>query len=300
MSTPSVEVDDVRVEDIKRVAIIGFGTMGSGIAQVVAQAGYEVIARDVADDLLKRGLDLIKSGPFGLEKAVERGKITREQAEATLSRIKVTTDLAAAVKDADFVIEAAFENLDLKKKIFREVDELAPPHAIIASNTSTLSITALASATKRPEKVAGMHFFNPAQVMRLVEIVRGLQTSDETVEVVKGFAQKLGKTPIIVNKDVPGFVANRIGFAAILEAIRLYEEGVASAQDIDTAMKLGYNWPMGPLELADLIGLDVLLDANESIYAETRDQKYNPPVILRQMVRAGWLGRKTKRGFYTY
>ena len=293
-------MDDVKVEDIKRVAIIGFGTMGSGIAQVVAQAGYEVIARDVADDLLKRGLDLIKSGPFGLEKAIERGKITREQAEAILSRIKVTTDLAAAVKDVDFVIEAAFENLDLKKKIFREVDELAPPHAIIASNTSTLSITALASATKRPEKVAGMHFFNPAQVMRLVEVVRGLQTSDETVEVVKGFAQKLGKTPIIVNKDVPGFVANRIGFAAILEAIRLYEEGVASAQDIDTAMKLGYNWPMGPLELADLIGLDVLLDANESIYAETRDQKYNPPVILRQMVRAGWLGRKTKRGFYTY
>jgi 3-hydroxybutyryl-CoA dehydrogenase len=293
-------VDDVRVEDIKRVAVIGFGTMGSGIAQVVAQAGYEVIARDVADDLLKRGLELIKSGPFGLEKAIERGKITREQAEAVLSRIKVTTDLAAAVKEADFVIEAVFENLDLKKKVFREVDELAPPRAIIVSNTSTLSITALASATKRPEKVAGMHFFNPAQVMRLVEVIRGLQTSDETVEVVKGFAQKLGKTPIIVNKDVPGFVANRIGFVAILEAIRLYEEGVASAQDIDTAMKLGYNWPMGPLELADLIGLDVLLDANESIYAETRDQKYNPPVILRQMVRAGWLGRKTKRGFYTY
>ena len=290
----------MRVGDIKRVAVIGFGTMGSGITQVVAQAGYEVIARDVTDDLLKRGLELIKSGPFGLEKAIEKGKITREQAEAVLSRIKVTTDLAAAVKEADFVIEAVFENLDLKKKVFREVDELAPSHAIIVSNTSTLSITALASATKRPEKVAGMHFFNPAQVMRLVEVIRGLQTSDETVEVVKGFAQKLGKTPIIVNKDVPGFVANRIGFAAILEAMRLYEEGVASAQDIDTAMKLGYNWPMGPLELADLIGLDVLLDANESIYAETRDQKYNPPVILRQMVRAGWLGRKTKRGFYTY
>jgi 3-hydroxybutyryl-CoA dehydrogenase len=300
MSTPSVEVDYVRVEDIKRVAVIGFGTMGSGIAQVVAQAGYEVIARDVTDDLLKRGLELIKSGPFGLEKAIEKGKITRGQAEAVLSRIKVTTDLTAAVKEADFIIEAVFENLDLKKKVFREVDELAPSHAIIVSNTSTLSITALASATKRPDKVAGMHFFNPAQVMRLVEVIRGLQTSDETVEVVKGFAQKLGKTPIIVNKDVPGFVANRIGFAAILEAIRLYEEGVASAQDIDTAMKLGYNWPMGPLELADLIGLDVLLDANESIYAETRDQKYNPPVVLRQMVRAGWLGRKTKRGFYTY
>jgi 3-hydroxyacyl-CoA dehydrogenase len=154
-------VDDVKAEDIKRVAVIGFGTMGSGITQVVAQAGYEVIARDVTDDLLKRGLELIKSGPFGLEKAIEKGKITREQAEAVLSRIKVTTDLAAAVKEADFVIEAVFENLDLKKKVFREVDELAPPHAIIVSNTSTLSITALASATKRPEKVAGMHFFNP-------------------------------------------------------------------------------------------------------------------------------------------
>ncbi len=290
----------MRVEDIRRVAVIGFGTMGSGIAQVVAQAGYEVIARDVTDDLLRRGLEMIKSGPFGLERAVERGKITREQAEAALSRIKVTTDLATAVKEADFVIEAVFENLDLKKNIFREVDELAPPHAIIVSNTSTLSITALASATKRPERVAGMHFFNPAQVMRLVEVIRGLQTSDETVEVVRALAQKLGKTPVTVNKDVPGFVANRIGFAAILEAIRLYEEGVASAQDIDNAMKLGYNWPMGPLELADLIGLDVLLDASESIYAETRDPKYNPPVVLRQMFRAGWLGRKTKRGFYTY
>jgi len=290
----------MKVEDIKRVAIIGFGTMGSGIAQVVAQAGYEVIARDVTDDLLKRGLEIIKSGPFGLEKAVERGKITREQAEAALSRIKVTTDLASAVKEADFIIEAVFENLELKKKVFREVDELAPRHAIIVSNTSTLSITALASATTRPDKVAGMHFFNPAPVMRLVEVIRGLQTSDETIEVVKGLAQKLGKTPVIVNKDVPGFVANRIGLPAMLEAIRLYEEGVASAQDIDNAMKLGYNWPMGPLELADLVGLDVLLDSCESIYAETRDPKYNPPIILRQMVRAGWLGRKTKRGFYVY
>jgi len=290
----------MKVEEIKRVAIIGFGTMGSGIAQVVAQAGYEVIARDVTDDLLKRGLEIIKSGPFGLEKAVERGKITREQAEAALSRIKVTTDLASAVKEADFIIEAVFENLELKKKVFREVDELAPRHAIIVSNTSTLSITALASATTRPDKVAGMHFFNPAPVMRLVEVIRGLQTSDETIEVVKGLAQKLGKTPVIVNKDVPGFVANRIGLPAMLEAIRLYEEGVASAQDIDNAMKLGYNWPMGPLELADLVGLDVLLDSCESIYAETRDPKYNPPIILRQMVRAGWLGRKTKRGFYVY
>jgi len=290
----------MRVEDIRRVAVIGFGTMGSGIAQVVAQAGYEVIARDVTDDILKRGLEMIKSGPFGLEKAVEKGKITREQADAALSRIKVTTDLAVAVKEADFIIEAVFENLDLKKKVFREVDELAPRHAIIVSNTSTLSITALASATKRPDKVAGMHFFNPAQVMRLVEVIRGLQTSDETIEVVKGLAQRLGKTPVIVNKDVPGFVANRIGIPAMLEAIRLYEEGVASAQDIDNAMKLGYNWPMGPLELADLVGLDVLLDSSESIYIETRDPKYNPPVLLRQMVRAGWLGRKTKRGFYTY
>jgi 3-hydroxybutyryl-CoA dehydrogenase len=288
------------VEEIRRVSVIGFGTMGTGITQIIAQAGYEVVARDVSDDLLRRGLEVIRSGPFGLEKAVQKGRITREEADAVLSRIKVTTDLAEAVRDADFVVEAVFENLEVKRKVFAEVDKLAPRHALMVSNTSTLSITAIASATSRPEKVAGMHFFNPAQVMKLVEVVRGILTSDETVEAVRRFSEKLGKTPIIVNRDIPGFVANRIGIPGILEAIRLYEENVASARDIDNAMKLGYNWPMGPLELADLIGLDVLLDSAESIYAETRDPKYNPPVILKQMVRAGLLGRKVKKGFYTY
>jgi 3-hydroxybutyryl-CoA dehydrogenase len=288
------------VEEIRRVSVIGFGTMGTGITQIIAQAGYEVVARDVSDDLLRRGLEVIRSGPFGLEKAVQKGRITREEADAALSRIRVTTDLAEAVRDADFVVEAVFENLEVKRKVFAEVDKLAPRHALMVSNTSTLSITAIASATSRPEKVAGMHFFNPAQVMKLVEVVRGILTSDETVEAVRRFSEKLGKTPIIVNRDIPGFVANRIGIPGILEAIRLYEENVASARDIDNAMKLGYNWPMGPLELADLIGLDVLLDSAESIYAETRDPKYNPPVILKQMVRAGLLGRKVKKGFYTY
>jgi 3-hydroxybutyryl-CoA dehydrogenase len=288
------------VEEIRRVSVIGFGTMGTGITQIIAQAGYEVVARDVSDDLLRRGLEVIRSGPFGLEKAVQKGRITRGEADAVLSRIRVTTDLAEAVRDADFVVEAVFENLEVKRKVFAEVDKLAPRHALMVSNTSTLSITAIASATSRPEKVAGMHFFNPAQVMKLVEVVRGILTSDETVEAVRRFSEKLGKTPIIVNRDIPGFVANRIGIPGILEAIRLYEENVASARDIDNAMKLGYNWPMGPLELADLIGLDVLLDSAESIYAETRDPKYNPPVILKQMVRAGLLGRKVKKGFYTY
>jgi len=288
------------VEEIRRVSVIGFGTMGTGITQIIAQAGYEVVARDVSDDLLRRGLEVIRNGPFGLEKAVQKGRITREEADAVLSRIRVTTDLAEAVRDADFVVEAVFENLEVKRKVFAEVDKLAPRHALMVSNTSTLSITAIASATSRPEKVAGMHFFNPAQVMKLVEVVRGILTSDETVEAVRRFSEKLGKTPIIVNRDIPGFVANRIGIPGILEAIRLYEENVASARDIDNAMKLGYNWPMGPLELADLIGLDVLLDSAESIYAETRDPKYNPPVILKQMVRAGLLGRKVKKGFYTY
>ncbi|MCS7139799.1 MAG: 3-hydroxyacyl-CoA dehydrogenase NAD-binding domain-containing protein [Candidatus Nezhaarchaeota archaeon] len=289
----------MRVEDVKKVAIIGFGTMGSGIAQVFALAGYEVVARDVTRELLDRGLGLIRDGPFGLSKAVEKGRIKKEDADAALARIKTTTSLAEAVKGVDIVIEAVFENLDLKRQVFKEVDEVAPPHAIIASNTSTLSITALAAVTKRPEKVVGMHFFNPVPVMRLVEVVRGLATSDETVEVVRQLAIKLGKTPIVC-KDVPGFVANRVAFPYLVEAMRLYEMGVASAQDIDAAMKLGYNFPMGPLELIDLIGLDVTLDVLEALYRETGDDKFFPPTVLRQMVRAGWLGRKTGRGFYSY
>jgi 3-hydroxybutyryl-CoA dehydrogenase len=284
---------------ISRVAVVGFGTMGTGIAQVFAQSGFEVVAVDVSEEILRRGVETIVSGPFGLRRLVERGRITEEQMREVLSRIRTTTNLAEAVSSADLVIEAVFEDLEVKRRVFRDVDAHAPKHAILASNTSTLSITALAAATSRPDKVVGMHFFNPPQVMKLVEIVRGLQTSDETVEVVKGLAERLGKTPVVC-RDVPGFIANRVGIIAILEAIRLYDQGVASAKDIDTAMKLGYNWPMGPLELADFIGLDVLLSIAEVLYRETGNPAYHPPTILRRLVAAGYLGRKSGRGFYTY
>ncbi|MCX8209339.1 MAG: 3-hydroxyacyl-CoA dehydrogenase NAD-binding domain-containing protein, partial [Sulfolobales archaeon] len=269
------------------------------ISQVLAQAGFDVYAVDVSEEVLRRGLENVWSGPFGLKKAVERGKITEEQAREALGRIKTTTSLAEAVGEADLVIEAVFEDLEVKRRVFRDVDSLAPPHAILASNTSTLSITALAAVTRRPEKVVGMHFFNPPQVLKLVEVVRGLLTSDETVNAVRFLAEKLGKTPIVC-RDSPGFIANRIGVLPILEAMRLLEQGVASASDIDTAMKLGYNWPMGPLELADFIGLDVLLGIAEVLYRETGSPAYHPPPALRRLVAAGYLGRKTGRGVYTY
>ncbi len=290
----------VKVEDIKNIAVVGFGLMGSGIAQTFAQAGYNVVGRDVNEDILRRGMESIKSGPFGVLKAAEKGKIPKDEAEAIINRIKTTTDLREAVKDADFIVEAVFEDLELKKKVFAEVDEAAPPHAIIVSNTSSLPITAMAAATKRPDKVAGMHFFNPAPVMRLVEVIRGLQTSDETVEVVRGVAIKLGKTPVIVNRDITGFIANRIGILGMLEAIKMLENGVATKEDIDNAMKLGYNWPMGPFELADLVGLDTLLLVCNAIYNETGDPRYFPPDLLKRMVTAGNLGRKVGKGFYEY
>jgi 3-hydroxybutyryl-CoA dehydrogenase len=235
----------LKAEDVRSVAVVGFGVMGTGIAQVFAQAGFNVIARDVSEAVLKRGLEVIKEGPFGLQKAVEKGRLKREEAEAALARIKVTTSLEEAARDADLVVEAIFENLELKKALFKELDEKCPKHAVLASNTSTLSITALAGATKRPDRVVGMHFFNPVPVMKLVEVVRGLATSDETVQLIKDLAVKLGKTPVVV-KDVPGFIANRLALPYLAEAMRAYEQGIASAQDIDTAMKLGYNMPMGP------------------------------------------------------
>jgi len=283
----------------QKVAIVGFGTMGSGLAQVFAQYGFNVTAYTRSQSTLERSLDLIQNGQFGLKKLVSKAKITEEQAKEILSRIKATTDLREAVKDADFIVETVAEDINVKKKIFSEIDSLSPENAFIFSNTSSLSITALAATTKRPERVAGMHFFNPAQVMKLVEIVRGLRTSDETIEKAKEVAIKLEKVPIVC-KDVPGFVANRIGILAILEGIRLYEQGIASAEDIDKAMKFGFNWPMGPLELADLIGLDVLLSIAESIYRDLGSPSFIPPLILKQLVEAGFLGRKTQKGFYTY
>jgi len=285
--------------EVKNVAIIGFGVMGSGIAQVFAQAGFIVYGMDIDEKALKQGLETIINGPFGLKRAIRKGLITEQQMQEILSRIEVTHDLTEAVKDADIIIEAVVEDLEIKKKVFTNIDAIAPPHAILASNTSSLSITALAAVTKRPEKVIGMHFFNPPQIMKLVEIVQGLQTSNETIELAKQIIIKIGKKPIVC-KDIPGFIANRIGILAILEGIRLYEQSAASAEDIDIAMKLGYNWPMGPLELADFIGLDVLLKIAEALYKETGNPSYMPPTILKRMVEAGFLGRKTRKGFYKY
>ncbi|MHC1579728.1 MAG: 3-hydroxyacyl-CoA dehydrogenase family protein [Candidatus Alkanophagales archaeon] len=286
----------MKVEDIKKVAVIGAGIMGTGIAQVCAQAGYEVGLRDIEDEFVERSISTIKSS---LGKLVQKGKISQSDADAIIGRIKGTTDLKEAASDADLVIEAVVENMDVKKQVFKELDEICPEHTILASNTSSLSITEMAAATQRPEKVVGMHFFNPVPVMRLVEIVRGLTTSDETVEVARAFAEKLGKTPVVC-KDSPGFIANRIALPSLNEAMFALMEGVAPKEDIDTAMKLGYNWPMGPLELADLVGLDTLLAIFEVFYNEFGDPKYRPCPLLREMVRAGYLGRKTGKGFYEY
>jgi len=251
---------------------------------------------DIKQEFIDKGLNNIKGN---LKRSVEKGKISQDEADKILRRITTTIDLKQAAKDVDFVIEAAPENMEIKKQVFKDLDEFTPKNAILASNTSSLSITEIASATKRPEKVVGMHFFNPAPVMKLVEVVKGHLTSQETVETVKELAKKLGKTPVEC-KDSPGFIANRICVPMINEAITALQEGIASKEDIDLAVKLGYNHPMGPLELADLIGLDIILAIMETYYKEFNDPKYRPATLLKQMVRAGLLGRKTGKGFYQY
>ncbi len=280
---------------IKKVAVIGAGTMGAGIAQVVAESGVKVVVTDVADEFLQKGLNTIKKF---VTRSVDKGKISQVQADAILGRIEGSLDLNA-VKDADIVIEAAPENMNLKKKIFSDLDNICKPDAIIGTNTSSLSITEIASATKRPENVVGVHFFNPAPIMKLVELIRGYNTSDETYETVQAFVKKLGKTVALVN-EAPGFIVNRILAPMINEAIIALQEGVASAEGIDTAMKLGLNHPMGPLTLADFIGLDVVLDILNYLYEEFGDPKYKACSLLKKMVRAGQLGRKTRKGFYDY
>ena len=280
---------------MQKIFVVGAGTMGSGIAQVFAENGFDVIIRDVDIKFVERGLGVIENN---LKKSVEKGKITEEEKNKVLGRIKGTVDINEA-KDADFVIEAAIENMEIKKQIFKELDNICKEGTILATNTSSLSITEIASSTARPEKVIGMHFFNPVPVMKLVEVIKGMKTSEETFNTVKELAQKLGKTPVEVN-EAPGFVVNRILIPMINEAIGVLADGVASASDIDEAMKLGANHPIGPLALSDLIGNDVVLAIMEVLYQEFGDSKYRPHPLLRKMVRAGLLGRKTGKGFFEY
>ncbi|WP_405011552.1 3-hydroxyacyl-CoA dehydrogenase family protein [Kitasatospora sp. NBC_01539] len=280
----------------QRIAVIGAGLMGAGIAQVSAQAGYPVVLRDVTEAALQRGLDGIRAS---YAKFVGKGRMTADEAEAALGLITTTTDLGA-VADADIVVEAVFEQLDVKEGVFRELDKVAKEGAVLASNTSAIPITRIAAATGRPESVVGVHFFSPVPLMRLVELVRGYKTSDATLAAARAFAEGVGKEVVVVNRDVAGFITTRLITALVVEAAKLYESGVASAEDIDTACRLGFGHPMGPLQTADLTGVDILLHAARNIYTETQDEKFAPPEIMARMVTAGDLGRKSGRGFYPY
>ncbi|MFD5767447.1 3-hydroxyacyl-CoA dehydrogenase family protein [Streptomyces sp. NPDC127049] len=279
-----------------KLAVIGAGLMGAGIAQVSAQAGWDVVLRDVTDAALTRGTDGIKAS---YEKFVAKGKLSAADAEAALGRITATTDLEA-VADADLVVEAVFEKIEVKHEIFRSLDKIAKDGAVLASNTSAIPITKIAAVTERPEAVVGVHFFSPVPMMQLVELVRGYKTSDATLAAARSFAESVGKTCIVVNRDVAGFVTTRLISALVVEAAKLYESGVATAEDIDLACKLGFGHAMGPLATTDLTGVDILVNATGNIYAETQDEKFAPPELMRRMVDAGDIGRKSGQGFYTY
>jgi 3-hydroxybutyryl-CoA dehydrogenase len=283
--------------EIKVIGVLGAGSMGNGIAQLAAQAGYQVVMRDIEDRFVENGLKAIEKF---LAKSVEKGKMTEDQKKGILGKIKGTTRWED-LKNADFVIEAVFEDLELKKNVFKQMDELVKPDVILTTNTSSMSITEIATSTKRPQKVAGMHFFNPAPLMRLVEVIRGYETNDETVRIVMEIAKKMGKEPVEVKKDTPGFIVNRIMTPHFLEAIKMVEEGIATVEDIDKAVKLGLNYPMGPFELMDLTGTDIAYHVTEYLYKELqKESKWSAPVLMKSMIRAGKLGRKTKAGWYNY
>jgi len=281
--------------EIRKVGIVGFGTMGSGIAQTCAQAGYQVVVLAKRDEAVSRGLASIDSI---LSRRVERAKLSPPEKDSIMAHIEGSTSIGD-LSDCDLVVEAVNEDLELKKAVFAQLDGVCHSHTIVTSNTSCLSITDLAMATKRPEKVVGTHFHNPAPVMKMLELVKTLVTTDETVEEVKAFGESLGKT-VVVLPDTPGFIVNRLAVGFILNAITLLENGIATKEDIDTATKLGLNHPMGPLELADLIGNDIVLDMADGIYETLKEPRYIAPNLLRRMVAAGWLGQKTKKGFYDY
>ncbi|MHA2273480.1 MAG: 3-hydroxybutyryl-CoA dehydrogenase [Candidatus Hodarchaeales archaeon] len=285
----------MNVEDVKKVAVFGAGLMGNGIAQVCAQAGLEVAMIDIEDHFVENGMKSIQKN---LQRGVDKGRMTAEEMQEILGRIQGTTDKTAA-KDADVVIEAIIENEDLKKELYAELDAICPDHTIFASNTSSISITAMASATKRQDKFIGMHFFNPVPVMKLVEIIRGYNTSDETHKLIEDLSKKIGKEIVTVN-EAPGFAVNRLLIPFFLEAIFAIQEGVCTIEDLDKSIKLGLNHPMGPLTLLDFVGLDTTLYIADYMFNEFKDPKYRAPALLRKMVRAGHLGRKSGKGFYDY
>ncbi len=281
---------------IQKVGVVGCGLMGAGIVEVCARKGLPVVFREVSDDLVAHGMGLIRRS---LDRALERGKLSAEEHAHALEHIQGTTAYDE-LADCDLVVEAVIENLGLKTEVFSTLDRVTPPHAILASNTSSLSITSLAAATGRPEQVIGMHFFNPVPVMPLLELVLGLQTSPQTLAAARQLGERLGKTIVVAGKDNPGFIVNLLFIPYALDAIRGLEQGVANKEDFDTAMKLGMNHPMGPFELMDFVGLDTMLFIADAMYAETRDPRYAAPPLLRRMVTAGHLGRKAGRGFYDY
>jgi 3-hydroxybutyryl-CoA dehydrogenase len=279
-----------------RLAVIGAGLMGAGIAQVAAQAGWEVTLRDLDDAAVQRGLAGIRRS---LERFATKGAIAADEVDKAVARITPTTDLEAAA-DADIVVEAVFEKLELKQSVFRDLDRICKTDAVLATNTSAIPVTQIAAVTERPESVVGTHFFSPVPMMRLCELVRGYKTSDETLARARTFAEEVGKTCIVVNRDIAGFVTTRLISALVVEAVKLVESGVVSVEDLDTACRLGFGHPMGPLATTDLTGVDVLLNATRNIYNDTADEKFFPPELLARMVTAGDLGRKAGKGFYSY
>jgi 3-hydroxybutyryl-CoA dehydrogenase len=281
--------------EIKNVGVVGCGVMGSGITQVCAQSGYQVIVAEINGELLNKGLKSIQKV---LTINVEKGKLSEQDKEGILGRIKGTTDIKD-FSNCDFVIEAVNENMGMKKEVFSKLDKICPGHTILSTNTSVLSIIDLAVVTTRPNKILGSHFFNPAPVMKLLEIVKTIATSEETLEISKAFGKSLGKTTVIA-QDIPGFIVNRIVTPFLLNAIRMLEANIATREDIDNALNLGMNHPMGPLRLLDLIGIDTVFFATNAMYEEFKDPQFAPPPLMKKMVTAGWLGRKTGKGFYEY